>query len=378
MEIRNILKAPIRWELALHNEIVKRKLYAIKDKPVSEYLAANDVPELSLSDKRIISEYWKQYGIRIRDFSWFRWFSYVYGEVSPRFIPSAIYGYIIWPYYNKEDFMEAWKDKNYFNRFLPDVPFPHAIAKKISGKYYVSENRCVEREEVERCLLHENIVIVKDAIESGEGRGVKKYSINNKEDVKRLLGDWKTSDNWLAQTVVRQHPFFSQFNESSVNIMRISSFHHNGLVDIIAPCLRIGTPGHVTDLCFIDGVETGRVCGITKDGYLMDEIISCDGKHYKTADVAPNYKTKIPRWDDILTIIKENHPKLGHFDIIGWDFTVDENNQIICIEYNIRRPGTVFYQYCHGPFFGTYTEEVLSFLKNPENQRKCIPSYYRI
>ena len=69
---------------------------------------------------------------------------------------------------------------------------------------------------------------------------------------------------------------------------------------------------------------------------------------------------------------------MGHFDIIGWDFTVTDDDKIVCIEYNVQRPGTVFYQYVNGPFFGEHTDKVLEFLKDKENQKKYIPKRLRV
>ena len=69
---------------------------------------------------------------------------------------------------------------------------------------------------------------------------------------------------------------------------------------------------------------------------------------------------------------------LDHFDIVGWDFTVADDERVVCIEYNIKRPGTVFYQNVNGPFFGEYTEQALEFLKDKKNQAKYIPEWMRL
>lgn len=76
-------------------------------------------------------------------------------------------------------------------------------------------------------------------------------------------------------------------------------------------------------------------------------------------------------------MVKAAHLKLDHFDIVGWDVTVDDKENVVLVEYNIKRPGTVFYQYAHGPFFGEVTEQVLSFLKDPQSRKKYVPAYFR-
>ena len=46
---------------------------------------------------------------------------------------------------------------------------------------------------------------------------------------------------------------------------------------------------------------------------------------------------------------------LPYFDIIGWDFAVDENGEPVCIEYNVMPEPN---QISCGPTFGELSEEV--------------------
>lgn len=361
-------------------EVKKRFYYKWKNEPAHQYLHRNETPKLTKEQILEIDSYWKQYGIKFKDYSWFRWYGGVQNTFSPKYIPNDVYAYIIWPYYNNEEFCEAYKDKNFFERFMPDIPFPEAVLRRIHGRYYdAGSNFCdclKDDKKIISLLLNAKEVIVKDAWDSGEGRGVKKYQIKTEQDARRLLEEWD-SDNFIVQKVVQQNACFAQFNESSVNVMRITSWYHDGKVEILAPTLRVGIKGKVTDICFIDGIEMANVIGITSDGYFKPYMVTQDGKKQEIARFAENADMRIPCWDEIIRLIKENHPKLGHFDLIGWDFTVTDENKVVCIEYNIRRPGTVFYQYVNGPFFGEYTEEVLSFLKDKKNQDKYIPKWLR-
>ena len=353
--------------------------YKAKNEPAHQYLSLNPMPELTIEQREMIDSYWRQYGIKFNDYSWFRWFGGISGEVDPRYIPNDIYAYIIWPYYNNESFCEAYKDKNFFEQIMPAIRFPRVVMKRINGRYYDSENKfydCKDEKALVSLLMTVKEAIVKDAWDSGEGRGVKKYIIENEADAKKILNEWQ-SDNFLVQEVIHQNKCFAQFNESSVNIMRITSWYHDGKVEILAPSLRVGTAGYVTDVAYIDGVEVANVIGITEEGYFKPILYSQDGKKTEIDKYVDNPKCRIPCWDEIITIIKENHPRLSHFDLVGWDFTVTDNNEVVCIEYNIRRPGTVFYQYTSGPFFGVHTEDVLGFLKDKDNQEKYIPKWLK-
>lgn len=273
----------------------------------------------------------------------------------------------------------AWKDKNLFERFLPDVHFPKAYLKKINGRFFdQNENYLPNKKVVSEYLLDmktKDGVIVKDAWDSGEGRGVKRYIIEDKKDVEQLFSDWKASNNFIVQEVVKQNICFSQFNESSVNIVRVNSWRHDDQVEILSATLRIGTAGKVTDICYVDGVERANLCSVSMDGCFGDKVIDQFGQIRKTSDIINNPSSVIPKWNEIIQTVKNNHRKIDHFDIIGWDFTVDINNNIICIEFNVERPGSVFYQYVNGPFYGEFTDDILSFLKEKRNQDIYIPRW---
>ncbi|MFQ9516392.1 MAG: sugar-transfer associated ATP-grasp domain-containing protein [Eubacterium sp.] len=359
-----------RWEKAQ---------YKAKNASAHEWLAQNPQPELTKDEIKEIDEYWAKYGIKFKDYCWFQWYYGISGIKSPRFIPNDVYAYIVWPYYDNEGFRHAWKDKNFFERFLPDVTFPNTILRRIHGRFYDSAGSFISDNDIEaitKILVPRKEVIVKDAWDTGEGRGVTKYHIKNENDVKAMLKDW-SSDNFLVQEVIKQHQFFAQFNESSVNMLRINSWFHDGKVEIVSPVLRMGMPGFATDVCFIDGVEIVRAVGITLDGHLRRDIVALDGKKQPVNEVIENPDEKVPCWDEIIRIIKENAVKLPHFDVIGWDFTVTTDEKPVCIEYNIQRPSTVLCQPNNGPFFEEYTDNVLDFLRDDKNQEKYIPKWLR-
>lgn len=383
MNLSDVLKYPIRKVMPIINdyrlEESLRNRYYWQGRIVSKYLEINPVPQLSNHAKKEIDDYWGQFGIKHTDYSWFRWFYGITNIEDPRFIPPAIHAYVICPFYNNENFFLAWKDKNLFERFLPDVHFPTVYLRKIHGRFFdATGNYLSDVEAVSRALMDINAsdgVIVKDAWDSGEGRGVKKYFIKCKNDVDQILTDWKKSNNFIVQEFIQQNECFSQFNDSSVNIIRVNSWRHGDQVEILSATLRIGVAGSVTDVCYIDGVERANLCAVKMDGHFGDIIINQFGQIKKTSESIPNPDMVIPKWNEIIQIVKSNHIKIDHFDIIGWDFTVDATGAITCIEFNVERPGSVFYQYVNGPFYGNYTDEVLSYLKDKKNQDIYVPRW---
>ena len=387
-KIKKLLFRSLSWVLALYRSRSKfRYLENLKNGPAHVYLQENHAPELSRNEIMAVDDYWGQFGIKIRDYCWFRHFKHVTGVFSPRYIPNDIYAAIIALRYNatrSESYWIAWKDKNYFERFVPGIPFPKVALRRIHGRYLRSSGEVLpDVDQAARCVLDfvnnnsESHVIVKDAISSGEGRGVRKYDISSVEDAKAMLAEW-SSDNFLVQVCVRQHPFFARFNPDSVNVMRLTTWRHEDKVELLAPTLRFGIKGSVTDVTYVNGVETVNLVGIDADGRVKDFAYTADGQCKPISSIiGKDGSLIVPRWQNIVSMVKRAHLLLDHFDIVGWDVIVDEKDQIVVIEYNIKRPGTVFYQYCHGPFWGSHTDEMLAFLREPQNRDRCIPKQFR-
>ena len=156
-------------------------------------------------------------------------------------------------------------------------------------------------------------------------------------------------------------------------MLRICSWRQGNNVDILFAAARVGVDNSITDITFVNGEERVNIVGI-KNGYFTDRMIDQDGQFVRKlqGDI------RVPAWDEIVEIIKENHLLIDNFDIIGWDFTVNNQGKPICFEWNISWPGTVLYQYANGPLYGDKTEEVFGFLKNEDNRFNYIPYYMRL
>lgn len=192
-------------------------------------------------------------------------------------------------------------------------------------------------------------------------------------DVEAALQEWESENNYIIQECIHQHPILASFNETSANMIRVCSWRHEDQVEILFAAARIGIPGAITDISFIDGVEQVRVIGITKDGYFDNKIVNQEGQIVRTIDG----HIPVPAWGAIVDIVKRNHLLIDNFDIVGWDFTVNKDSNPVCFEWNVQWPGTVLYQYVNGPLWGELTDNILAFLKDKKNQDNYIPCYMK-
>lgn len=367
-------------ELLRYRKVKKR--YTKWHKTATETLKSHPQPPLSDADIKKIDAYWEQYGIKFTDYSWYQLYYGATKIKDPRFMPKEIHCEIVLSYYNNKDFVAAYKDKNSFDVILPEKILPKTIIKKIAGDYYDKDGIYISPSEEQKLidiLLDKKQVIVKNAVDTGRGLNVKKYSFDTAGDVLKMLKQWNV-DNYLIQEVISQHKFFSRFNESSVNIIRINTWYHDGIVDITTPVLRFGLPGYATDVCYINGEETVQMVGVTNDGYLRDRVASLDGTSKSIYDVIPDIDLaeRVPSWDKLVNMVKENASRLKHFKIIGWDVTVTDEGEPVVIEYNISSPSPHAPQLTDGPFWGDLVDDAMAFLLDKNNQEKYVPKFLQV
>lgn len=340
-----------------------------------------DIPPLSKEDIQSIDDYWGKFGVKFRDYSSFKVFYGVTGKKDPRFIPVPFACYVIYPYYNDQTKRKAYADKNMFQKIMPSMNFPEMLGQRINKRFYdrdghyYGEKPTIELSNTLFTYISERSdhnIVVKEALDSSFGLGVKKYEINDSGSLDGILRN-NCSENYIIQRAIRQHQFFRQFNESSVNIIRLTTWRCGENVYVFSPCVRFGIPGSSTDVSFVNGIEILNCVGIDESGRLYDKGVHLDGKSFDV-NVA---EKKVPCWEKIVELVKRNHLKMNYFDIIAWDITIDEESNIICIEYNLNQPGVLIYQFAHGPLAGEHTDELLGFLKDEKNQRKYLPKSIR-
>lgn len=353
------------------------------DKKAELFLKKHPMKELSTEEKQEIDDYWGQFGIKFPHYKWFEMYYGVTGIHDPRFIPDMIAGHILFPHYNEKQFIAAWADKNLFERYIPTIQFPTTLCHKFNGSLYDDKWNYFSKEDIPslanniiKRLNSDNSFVLKLTRNSAAGKGVKIYNIKTSDDICEILNN-NPSPNYIIQKKIRQHSFFQQFNKSSVNILRVVSWKHEGKVDILSVSIRYGIEGSYTDVAYVNGEEIVNVVGVNKSNGQVNH-------HYANLDgIIPNVQFHlqdefVPCFNEVIDLTKKAHLQLQPFNIIGWDFTINEDCIPICIEYNVVWPGTILYQYANGPFAGDLTDDLLSFLKEDNNQNLNIPKQFKL
>lgn len=244
----------------------------------------------------------------------------------------------------------CFADKNYEEIIMTGLRFPNVVLRRMRDHFYDPDYRLISPEEASARIALYSELVFKQSIGAGHGHGVRLLSAAEYPDTM-----FRHASDYVVQERVIQHPVLSYFNESSVNILRITSVCLDGEVYILGGILRIGAPGSFCDHTPHGGTHNLDV-GINPDGTLAQKAFDPDHCHVYDNVYGKPIQGTIPRYNEILDLIRQEHIKYPRYGLIGWDFTIDKDENIICMEFNTKWPGISATQYAHGAVFSQKTK----------------------
>lgn len=375
---------------------IKRIVYACGDYPArrAERVAfrrghrtaakvLKNCPQPSLSAAQIeeIDRYWQRYGIKHPDYTWFQLFYGITGIHDPRFIPDSLCQSVLFKHYNDTAAIAGWDDKNLYDTLLPDIRFPATLAHIYRGNVFDPQWKYCGADELKALarriydtLGDDKTIVVKHTRNTSTGRGVKLVPVNSADDVLHCIKAHSRL-NVILQERLHQSAFLSQFCASSVNIFRVITWKQGDTVHVLSASVRFGIEGWHTDVAYVNGVEIVNAVGLDDDGRIRGRFVSMQGLYDREIHIT---QPVVPNFDAVIDMVKRGHRRLKPFDIVAWDITQDQDNNPVCLEFNVTRPGTSLYQFANGPFAGELTDDLLAFMLDKDFPRKSIPKTYRL
>lgn len=236
-------------------------------------------------------------------------------------------------------------DKNFEEKVANIFKFPNNIVRCIDGEFYDKNFNYISINDAMDLLRKYNKAVFKRTLGDGHGKGVSIVNENEYENQIKKFGD-----NYVVQELIKQHNFLSNFNESSVNVIRITSVLWKGKVYILSGILRVGAPGSFCD--HLGSNSTGpRIIGLDENGKLNAYCVDPDNVIKYDSIYGKKIVGKIPFYNEMKKLVCEQHSKFIHHKIIGWDLTLNDKNEIVCIEFNSNAPGIIQSQMVCGPIF---------------------------
>lgn len=177
---------------------------------------------------------------------------------------------------------------------------------------------------------------VKKEISKSMGKGIEPVYLDGDVDLKKIMKRFiDESDGFVAEKMIKQHPFMASFNGSSVNTVRVETFFDGENVKVVDSFFRVGQNGDFVDNAgaggiFVDvDIETGSLCsdGIDEFGRVYVTHPQ-SGKHFRG--------NVLQKWDKALKLVKYCGSRVPGVTYIGWDLAYTNRGKWIIVEGNAK------------------------------------------
>lgn len=332
----------------------------LKSEQIKQYFlselenAEKDLDALSEEQVRETLDFWNKY-TKLDSAGWAAYYTKRTGRFDARYVPYDLFYGEIDLVLNNAARAYGIDDKLLYYRLLPKELLPEMIISKIGSVYRDSENRIISADNAYRLCEDEAEVVYKPSFGTCGGNGVTVFSLpRDKDFFQRILSK---SVGVIVQKKIIQHSDLAVFHPASVNTVRMLTYmRENGEVVVLSAALRMGVGKMKVD----NNCSGGCSCGICKDGTLRSIGYSNEGNQIEKHPDGVAFKNlRIPCYEKMVSTAKEVHNLFPMFAVLAYDFSVNEQGELVLIEINIGKPSIDFMQLNNGPLFGRYTLEIL-------------------
>ena len=308
------------------------------------------------------------YGKKIPN-KWNRLYESFNGKYCADYIPEKIYTTEIEPALNDSVYARVLEDKSLIETVCSGcgAVFPETVCVSSAGRFYDKNRSPITEENAVRLIETADDVVLKPTVGGSSGKGIlffdcfSSLSEEEKQNAIKSMGS-----EFIVQKRIKMSPAFSDLNSSSVNTVRITTYIVAGKVCHVPIAIRIGREGKSVDNVHAGGLSVG----VKDDGSLLEKAFELNYgdknvTYFEHPDSGITFNGySIPQIPRIIESAQKIHGKFPHTGIISWDFTVNENEDIVLIEANIKGQGLWLSQILHGKgLFGENTKAVFDEVK---------------
>lgn len=271
---------------------------------------------------------------------WLYVYALVRGEFKEGWIPDNFFGRLVCPKINKE--LRAVTSFKSFTRGVLKTELLPDLAYYIDGLFYDRDFSVKTSHDLRR-RSPKIVFVKKDGL--GQGDGVMKLTNEDlNEDRFQRIG------NCVIQSPIEQHAFFEEMISGSVATIRITTVKNKaGAIEHRAAYLRLGRK----DTSWVQSDNSVRVAIVSGSGELDCFAYTQEWRRWLThPDTGFSFENKrIPKFNEAIEACIQLHRTVPHFGIIGWDLTVNDNDEIKILEWNSDHCDIKFSEACTGPCF---------------------------
>ncbi len=279
----------------------------------------------------------------------------------------------------RREFIEGWIPENYFRKYIAPTlgGYNHItgkiIARRLLGTEYIPDlayyingfwldrdHGHLEPSEVKDYLFAQTDVVFVKTHRGARGEGVQKVT-QTEFDPEQLAG----LGDFVVQSAIEQHPFFTRFTPSSVATLRIMT--------VKPPAQRAESKGSILylgrDGATIVTRDALRV-PVDDQGILRETaIVDATWEPFTThpdSQVAFSGE-RIPGFRRAITMCEKLHDENPYSVLIGWDIAIDPSGSPVLMEWNQVWGGIAFSEASLGPCFSNLGWENVWREQRPES-----------
>lgn len=297
----------------------------------------------SESDAKKAEEYAKTV-LGSLDFApWLKLYTAFRGEFLEGWIPDNYLGRVVCPAING-NYRDIGRLKTLSRRILQAEALPD-LAYCIKGNWISVAGEPLDISQIKTYLFDQYPVVFLKKDYSLQGNGVVKLDSEKFSEF-----DFKSAGDFVIQAPIRQHAFFEEISPGSVATLRITTVKlaGNPAVNRLTT-LRVGRLG----MDYIYSSACIRVPVFPQTGTFYSHAISPD---WTVLDVHPDTQVPfegrvIPEFAKAVRLCEQLHDRFAHFELIGWDVSIEQSGEVKIMEWNTDEPGIVFSEASIGPHF---------------------------
>ncbi|EIM77250.1 putative hexapeptide transferase family protein [Nitritalea halalkaliphila LW7] len=277
------------------------------------------------------------------------------GKACREIVPEEIFVTDIEPTLNPDTRTSLLANKSFNAVWFGADLFPTDYFHKIEGLYYDATLTLISEEQFEQGMQQLSFpLIIKPNKDSFGGNGVQTIT-----SALQLKQEAQRRKDFVLQEKIQQHPFFHKFNAHGINTLRVYVYR-SVLTDefhFLHAALRMGVGGSLDN-----ETSGGIVVHIQEDGRLNGFAVDKYGtKVTQHPDTHHTFDEHIPSFDKLKEESLKVAKKIFFCRVIGLDAVLDKEGKWRFLEYNPLGHTIRFSQYAGQPFFGKFTDEVLTY-----------------
>lgn len=328
----------------------------------------NDI-ELTAAEEKAIQHVWKKNYNKKISTRWHRLYQSYNGKFNKFYFPEVLFTLKLEKKLNNREIARVLSDKSMlpiYYKNIDDVRMPDTYLINNSGIFYTGEQKIITEDTVSALIGDIGQVIIKPTMDSSSGDSVILCDFKNGIDTRsgksadELLRSYK--ENFIIQEKIKPCRELEELYPYSINTLRVITYIIGDSVEHAPLTLSMGREGN-----HVDNIQAGGISiAVSDSGMLNSEGFT----HYKevhqyhpdTGTVFKNHS--LPAIEKLIATAKEMHEKTPHMRMVSWDFTLDENREIVLLEFNLSGQSVWFPQMVSGKaIFGENTEKMIRLMR---------------